>query len=69
MYGTHSPVAQLPARLNEASKIGFKRALIPKVRRKIEGVPPDLKLLSVRNIAEALNIVMPKDQVPGIGVK
>ena len=32
-------VGQLPARLNEALKIGFKRALVPRLRRRASDVP------------------------------
>ncbi len=54
-------VGQLPARLNEAAKIGFRRALVPKTRRKIEDTPANLKLIEVRNIGEALAAILPKE--------
>lgn len=60
LSGEIRAVGQLQARLNEAAKIGFKRALIPRMRRRIENVPPSLELLAVRNVAEALNIIVPK---------
>ncbi|MBI1278960.1 MAG: DNA repair protein RadA [Anaerolineaceae bacterium] len=56
LSGELRAVGQLPARLNEAAKLGFKRALVPKSRRSMDGVPPTLKLLEVRNMAEALAI-------------
>jgi DNA repair protein RadA/Sms len=61
LSGEIRAVSQLPARLNEAAKIGFKRALVPRMRRKIEGVPPNLELITIRNVAEALNAIMPKE--------
>lgn len=64
LSGELRAVSQLTARLNEAAKIGFKRALVPKMRRTVEGVPPSLKLIEVRNIAEALNLILPRDDKP-----
>jgi len=56
LSGELRAVGQLPMRLNEAAKLGFKRALVPKSRRALDGVPPSLKLLEVRNLAEALAV-------------
>src|SRR5690606_33403863 len=61
LSGELRAVSQLPARLNEAAKLGFKRALIPKPRRKLDDLPRDLKLVEVRHIGEALAITVPKD--------
>ncbi len=56
LSGELRAVGQLPARLNEAAKLGFKRALVPKSRRSMDGIPPTLKLIEVRNLAEALAV-------------
>ncbi|MCA9894257.1 MAG: DNA repair protein RadA [Anaerolineae bacterium] len=61
LSGEVRTVNQLGMRLNEAAKIGFKRVLMPKVRRKLEDAPKGLQLLQVRNIAEAMDAVLPKD--------
>jgi DNA repair protein RadA/Sms len=61
LSGELRAVGQLAARLNEAAKLGFKRALVPKSRRKIEGIPPTLKLIEVRNVAEALGVAVPRE--------
>jgi DNA repair protein RadA/Sms len=61
LSGELRAVAQLPARLHEAAKLGFKRALIPKLRRKLHDLPTDLKLVEVRHIGEAMVIAVPKD--------
>jgi DNA repair protein RadA/Sms len=61
LSGELRAVGQLAARLNEAAKMGFKRVLVPKTRRPVEGLPPTLKLIEVRNVAEALNIAVPRD--------
>ena len=56
LSGELRAVGQLPARLNEAAKLGFKRALVPKSRRAMDGIPPTLKLIEIRNLAEALAV-------------
>jgi DNA repair protein RadA/Sms len=61
LSGEVRTVGQLPARLNEAAKIGFRRALVPKMRRKIPDVPHDIELIQVGNVAEALKYAVPKD--------
>ncbi len=60
LSGELRAVGQLSARLNEAAKLGFKRALVPRVRRSIEGAPPNLELIQARNLAEALAVAVPK---------
>ncbi|MCA0459023.1 MAG: DNA repair protein RadA [Chloroflexi bacterium] len=62
LSGELRAVGQLPARLNEAAKLGFKRALVPKSRRSQEGIPPNLKLIEVRNVAEALAVGVQEDK-------
>lgn len=61
LSGELRAVGQLSARLNEAAKLGFKRVLIPKLRRKLEDVSPNLKLIEARNVAEALSFAVPKN--------
>ncbi len=53
--------SQLSMRLNEAAKIGFRRALVPKMRRRVKDAPKGLKLIEVSNLAEALREVLPGD--------
>lgn len=60
LSGEIRAVSQLPQRLNEAAKIGFKRALVPRMRRKVEGTPPGLEVIMARNVAEAIEIALPK---------
>jgi DNA repair protein RadA/Sms len=60
LSGEIRAVSQLAMRLNEAAKIGFKRALVPKMRRKVEDLPPGLELVQARNIVEAMNVAVPK---------
>lgn len=54
-------VGQLSARLKEAQKIGFKRALIPKLRRGGEDIPPGIELVEVSDLAEALRAILKAD--------
>ncbi len=54
-------VGQLPARLNEARKIGFKRALVPKLGRRVSDLPEGIQLIEVRSVAEALRAVLSAD--------
>jgi DNA repair protein RadA/Sms len=61
LSGELRAVGQLGARLNEAAKLGFKRVLVPKTRRKVENLPPTLKVIEVRNVAEALAVILPKE--------
>ena len=51
-------VGQLPARLNEALKIGFKRALVPRLRRRAIDLPAGIELIEVRSVAEALRAAL-----------
>jgi DNA repair protein RadA/Sms len=62
LSGELRTVTQLAMRLNEAAKIGFRKVVIPKMRRKVEDIPPELELIEVRNIAQALSRIMPKDK-------
>lgn len=59
LSGEIRAVSQLAARLNEAAKIGFKRAIVPRMRRKQDGLPPEMQIITVRNIREALDAILP----------
>ncbi len=60
LSGELRAVGQLPARLNEAAKLGFKRALVPRLRRKLDGLPSGLQVIEARSLAEALSAVVPR---------
>jgi DNA repair protein RadA/Sms len=64
LSGELRTVNQLVMRLNEAAKIGFRRVMIPKMRRKVDDIPKGIELVEVKNIAEALNKIMPRDDRP-----
>ena len=51
-------VGQLTARLNEARKIGFKRALVPRLRRRGKDLPSGIQLIEAPNLADAICSVL-----------
>ncbi len=59
LSGEIRAVSQLAARLNEAAKIGFKRAIVPRMRRKVDGLPANMQIIPVRSIVEALDAALP----------
>ena len=46
---------QMQARLREATKLGFKTAIVPKAIRKGEGYPTGIEIIEVRSIQQALD--------------
>ncbi len=58
LSGELRAVPQLPARLAEALKLGFVRALIPKQSRIREPEAPGLELIRARSLKEALRIAL-----------
>jgi DNA repair protein RadA/Sms len=47
-------VGQMPARLREAAKLGFKTAIVPRRIRKVEAWPDGINVVEVRSLREAL---------------
>jgi DNA repair protein RadA/Sms len=47
--------SQMPARLREAQKLGFKTAIVPKALRKGEGYPKGIEIVEVRSVDQALS--------------
>jgi len=59
LSGELRSVGQLPRRLNEAAKLGFTRALVPKtVAHRLEHLPAGLEVLGARTLREALEIAL-----------
>ncbi|HET9906001.1 MAG TPA: DNA repair protein RadA [Anaerolineales bacterium] len=46
---------QMPGRLKEAQKLGFKTAIVPKALRKGEPYPKGIEIVEVRSLDQALN--------------
>ncbi len=55
---------QMPARLREAQKLGFKTAIVPKAIRKGEGYPKGIEVIEVRSIHDALNAALKMPDAP-----
>ncbi len=55
---------QMPARLKEAAKLGFKTAIVPKALRKAEGYPKGIEIIEVRSVHEALNAALQTPDLP-----
>jgi DNA repair protein RadA/Sms len=60
LSGELRAVSQLAARLNEASKLGFRRCLVPKSIRKarIESTPAGLEIIGARSLGEAIEVAI-----------
>lgn len=54
LSGEVRTVPQIPSRLREAAKLGFKRVIVPGRRKKEEGIPQGLEVIEVRTIRAAL---------------
>jgi DNA repair protein RadA/Sms len=51
-------VGQMPARLREAAKLGFRTAIVPKRLRKGEPWPDDIEVVEARSLRDALEKAM-----------
>jgi DNA repair protein RadA/Sms len=60
LSGELRTVGQLPARLNEAAKLGFRRVIIPKTYRQSDQLPDKIEIVTARSVGEALEIAMRK---------
>jgi DNA repair protein RadA/Sms len=47
---------QMPVRLREAAKLGFKTAIVPKRLRKGEPWPADIEVVEARSVQQALEL-------------
>jgi len=56
LSGELRTVSQLERRVNEATRLGFKRCLVPKVGAKISPAPKDIQLIPVSTVREATGI-------------
>ena len=58
-------VGQMPARLREAAKLGFKTAIVPKRLHKGETWPTDISVVEIRSLREALDRAMVEGREAG----
>lgn len=55
-------VGQMPARLREAAKLGFKTAIVPHRTRRGEPWPSEIEVLEVRSLKQALSHALLSDE-------
>jgi DNA repair protein RadA/Sms len=55
---------QMQARLKEASKLGFKTAIVPKAIRKSEEYPKGIEVIEVRSVQDALSAALKTPDMP-----
>ncbi len=68
LSGELRSVGQIPRRLNEAAKLGFKRVLIPRAAMRFLDSPlPGLEVLGARTLHEALEIALVAGDSPNPG--
>ncbi len=60
LNGELRSVAHLPRRLQEAAKLGFHRAIVPRspLMRGREALPPDMEVIQARSVSEALDAIL-----------
>jgi len=58
LSGELRAVGQLPSRLREAAKLGFRRVVIPKTYRQSDELPENIAILTARSVGEALEMAM-----------
>jgi DNA repair protein RadA/Sms len=51
-------VGQMPARLREASSLGFKTAIVPKRMRQGEAWPDGIEIKEARSLRQALEMAL-----------
>jgi DNA repair protein RadA/Sms len=56
-------VGQMPARLREAEKLGFKRAIVPRRLRRTEPWPDGIQVVEVRTLRQALEQALLAEEV------
>jgi DNA repair protein RadA/Sms len=55
LSGELRTVGQMPARLREAAKLGFKTAIVPRRSRRVEPWPDDIQIQEARSLHQALD--------------
>jgi DNA repair protein RadA/Sms len=60
LSGELRAVSQLPLRLREAAKLGFRKAIVPKTVRPGEPYPDGIEIVAARSIREALDAALVK---------
>ncbi len=59
LSGELRAISHLSKRLNEAAKLGFKRAIVPRnAQRKLDGAPAGITVTGVRTVSEAIEAAL-----------
>ena len=59
LSGELRAVGQLPTRLKEAAKLGFRRCIVPKaIRQRSESLPDGLEIIQARSLHQALEVAL-----------
>lgn len=58
LSGELRAVSQLNTRLKEAAKLGFRRAIIPRLLRPGEPLPKDIEIIQARSAREAIDVAL-----------
>ena len=61
LSGSIRPVSQMEARLKEAEKLGFKRAILPKVAGRLKPASGKLKLTEMEDLGDLIAHLSTKD--------
>jgi len=56
LSGELRAVSQLDRRVAEATRLGFKRCLVPKTNARVSPAPKDIELIPVSTLREAIRI-------------
>ena len=59
LTGEIRPVHNLGQRLKEAQRLGFNKAIVPKVNLPLQNAPQKMEIIGVDTLAEALNAAIP----------
>jgi DNA repair protein RadA/Sms len=65
LSGELRSVSQLPRRLNEAAKLGFRRCLVPHSRRQPIAAPEGITVVGVRSLRQALEVTLGQQNAEG----
>jgi DNA repair protein RadA/Sms len=62
LSGELRAVSQTSLRIREAAKLGFKRVMVPRTYRREEAPLPQVQVLTVRSLADALSQALPESR-------
>jgi len=65
LSGELRAVSQLDRRVNEATRLGFKRCLVPKVGARVSPVPKNIELIPVSTLREAVGVGLIRNKPTG----